>query len=588
MPKASRSQRIFYNSNGRNHKAVNLQKTRYFICALTWACCVPAWAQTPFTDVTEQAGIAHVFHVYEGTFGGGATVFDIDNDGFEDLFITGGTGDDALYLNQGDGSFRNIYEDSGLTLTRGFVTQGVVSADVDRDGYRDLFITTINTTTGAEEIPRAKNLLFLNNRGDLTFRDATTDYGLEDLNSFSTGPSFGDANADGYPDLFVGNYFKNFEGKLGVIKDATIVSANQTAEPYLLINKGGSTFEPANEKYGIGHKGFGFGGVFTDFDNDGDQDLLVNQDFGYKAVPNFLYENRYPDDSYLDVSEAKEMDLKINAMGAAVGDIDNNGLMDYYVTNIKFNLLMVNQGREQPFADEAKQRGTNNFAISWGANFADFDLDGDLDLYVSNGDLNPNCVPMGNFYFENNEGYFTEKGREKGVNDYGIGRGSIVFDMENDGDLDILVVNQQAVLEYPVPSSTSLFRNDSAQGHWLKIALKGLQAEPNGIGSRVTVVSGGQRMIREIDGGGSSHLSQNSVIAHFGLGKHTGVDSVIVTWTGGKKQYLLNPKVDTLLTIEEIPDEKTDGIWWVLAVLGVLGITGALYLRQRKKGKSRA
>ncbi len=95
-------------------------------------------------------------------------------------------------------------------------------------------------------------------------------------------------------------------------------------------------------------------------------------------------------------------------------------------------------------------------------------------------------------------------------------------------------------------------------------------------------------MIREIDGGGSSHLSQNSVIAHFGLGKHTGVDSVIVTWTGGKKQYLLNPKVDTLLTIEEIPDEKTDGIWWVLAVLGVLGITGALYLRQRKKGKSRA
>jgi len=542
-----------------------------------------ARAQATFTDVTRESGINHVFEVYEGTFGGGATVFDINNDGLEDIFITGGMAQDALYLNQGNGIFRDIYEESGLTPSKGFVTQGAVSADVNRDGYRDLFITTINTSAGDQEIPRAENLLFLNNQGDLSFTDVTAEYGLKDLNSFSTGASFGDVNADGYPDLFVGNYFKNFEGQLGIIKDATIVSAHQTAEAYLLINKDGRSFKNATTDYGINHKGFGFGGVFTDFDNDGDQDLMVNQDFGYKAVPNILYENCYPGKSFMDVSGETAMDLKINAMGAAVGDIDNNGLLDYYFTNIKFNMLMVNHGRGKPFTDEAKERGTHSFTISWGANFGDFDLDGDLDLFVANGDLNPNCVPMGNFYFENNNGYFTEKGRMAGINDYGIGRGSVVFDMDNDGDLDMLVVNQKPLLNYPVESVSRLFRNDTPGGNWLKVALKGTQAEPNGIGSRVTVVSGGERMIRETDGGSSSHLSQNSVIAHFGLGKNTTVDTVIVNWTGGKEQRIINPEVNSLLTITENPDEKGNSVFIVALLCGVLALLGIVYFFKRKQ-----
>lgn len=559
------------------------QKTRILLFLLLPVIYCGARAQTTFTDVTRESGIDHTFEVYEGTFGGGATVFDINNDGLEDLFITGGIAQDALFLNQGNGTFINIYERSGLTSSKGYVTQGAVSADVNRDGYRDLFITTINTTAGDQAIPRAENLLFLNNHGDLSFRDATAEYGLKELNSFSTGASFGDVNADGYPDLFVGNYFKNFEGQLGIIKDATIVSSHQTAEAYLLINKDGSGFENSATDYGINHKGFGFGGVFTDFDNDGDQDLLVNQDFGYKAVPNILYENRFPRKSFREISEETAMDLKINAMGAAVGDIDNNGQMDYYFTNIKFNLLMVNHGKDRPFKDEAKERGTRIFTISWGANFADFDLDGDLDLYVSNGDLNPNCVPMGNFYFENDKGYFTEKGLASGVNDYGVGRGSVVFDMENDGDLDILVVNQKPILQYPVESVSRLFRNDTPRGHWLKVALKGAQAEPNGIGSRVTVVSGGQRMIREIDGGSSSHLSQNSVIAHFGLGKNTTVDTVIVNWTGGKEQIILHPEINSLLTITESRDEKRKTVFIVALLCGVITLLGIIYFFKMKQ-----
>lgn len=538
-------------------------------------------SQQPFTDVTEIAGIAHQFRVYEGTFGGGATVFDVNKDGFEDLYITGGTADDALYLNNGDGTFRNIYDISGLQGTRNFVTQGAVSADVNRDGWRDLFITTIKTSDSSQVIPRAQNLLYLNN-GDSTFRDATVEYKIDRLNSFSTGLSFGDVNGDGYPDLYVGNYFLEFEGKLGVLKDATIVSANQTARGYLLINQKGQYFENEYESYGLKHRGFGFGALFTDFDNDGDLDMLVNQDFGYKAVPNFLYENLYPKDEFRDVSKETGMDLKINAMGSAVGDYDNNGWLDYYVTNVRFNLFMENHGPGIPFSDRSKELGTYSLAISWGANFADFDQDMDLDLYVSNGDLNPNCTPMGNFYFENEGGKFTEKGREMGVNDYGVGRGSVVFDLENDGDLDILVVNQKPVQDYPIPSTTRLFRNDAPKGNWLKVALIGKKAEKNGLGSRVKVVAADTRMIREIDGGGSSHLSQNSTIAHFGLGDATRVDSVIVTWVGGGKQVLLDQDVNQLVTITQVPDEN-DWLWLLYSflVLGLLLLSYYLIKRSR-------
>ena len=541
-------------------------------------------AQATFTDITEQSGIDHYFQVFEGTFGGGAVAFDLNNDGFEDLYLTSGTKEDALYLNNGDGTFKNIYNGSGVDATKNYVTQGVVSADVNRDGWRDLFVTTINTTDSTNVIPRAKNLLFLNN-GDMTFRDATSEYKLDQFNSFSTGPSFGDINADGYPDLYIGNYFLEFEGTLGVLKDATIVSAHQTAKGYLLLNKEGEYFENVYEDYDLDHSGFGFGALFTDFDNDGDQDLLVNHDFGYKAVPNFLYENRYPKKSFQDLSEIYAMDLKENAMGSAVGDYNNDGLLDYYVTNIKFNLLMENQGVGQPFVDRAKELGVSIFMISWGANFADFDHDGDLDLYVSNGDLNPNCTPMGNFYFENDNAMFTEKGRVTGTNDYGVGRGSIVFDIENDGDLDLLVVNQKPVQDYPTTSVTKLFRNDIPHGNWLKVALKGEKAETNGIGSRVEVVTGKTKMMREIDGGGSSHLSQNTVVAHFGLGKAQKVDSVIVTWVGGKKQILLNQKINQLLTITEIADEKQSYWYAILPAILFILLIGFYSRKKSHSGK---
>jgi len=555
---------------------------RYLLLLLCLAVS-PLTAQTTFTDITDTAGLNHQFKVLEGMFGGGACVLDFNGDGFEDVYVTGGTNDDQLLRNNGDGTLTNVYEGSGLELTRRFVTQGVSGADVNRDGYVDLFITTITARDSARTIPRARNLLFLA-QGDGTFADATGAWGLTNLYSFSTGGHFGDFNADGWPDLFVGNYFIEYEGKLNVISDATIVGANQTAHDYLLLNDGGKGFVDVSEDYGVDHRGFGFGGVFTDFDNDGDQDLIVNNDFGYKAIPSLVYRNNYPRKSFTDVSEDLDLDLKINAMGAAVGDYNADGQLDYYMTNIRFNRFMVGQGIGKPYENLTKPLGMNFLSISWGANFADYDHDGDLDLYVSNGDLNPNCVPMANFYYDNVGGKFRDMGKsDGGAGDYGIGRGSVAFDLENDGDLDLLVVCQEAVLpNYPVESVTRLFRNDGAKGNWLKVSLQGTEAEKHGLGSRVTVFSQGRRMIREVDGGGSSHLSQHSNIAHFGLGEVEVVDSVLVSWTGGKEQLLTGVSVNQLLEIRERESSFWERFsWWWLGVGGFLLIVFLWRLHRR-------
>ncbi|MEM6316318.1 MAG: CRTAC1 family protein [Bacteroidota bacterium] len=530
-----------------------------------------SFSQIKFTDITAEAGIDHQFAVKEGFLGGGICVFDCNNDGFQDLYLTGGMQPDRLYLNKQDGTFQDILVGSGLELTKDLVTQGVAGADVNRDGWIDLFVTTNTTMDSTQVIPRAINLFFLNN-GDNTFRDATTEYGLDQMNSFSTGVSFGDFNADGFPDAYVGNYFHEYTGPLDEINDATMVNANNTARGYLLLNKKGKAFENVYEAYELNHRGFGFGGLFTDFDNDGDQDLFVNHDFGYKAKPNRLLENLFPQKKFKYVEKELDMDLRINAMASAVGDYDNNGLLDYFVTNIRFNHFMVNQGVGQPFINQSKALGTQLFKIGWGANFADFDHDGDLDLFVANGDLNPNCTPMDNFYYENNNNKFEQVAYKVGLNHYGLGRGSVVFDVENDGDLDLLVVNQKPVLAYPVPSRTILYRNERTDGNWLKVKLMGKESEANGIGSRVKIVVGDQQMIREIDGGGSSHLSQNSTVAHFGIGPATQVDSVMVTWTGGKEQILLNQPVNQILKIEETPDKSGNTVWYALGCFGMVAL----------------
>jgi hypothetical protein len=510
-----------------------------------------------FIDVTLEAGIDHVFEVDLATFGGGAAVIDIDNDGFEDVYITGGNRNDVLYYNNGDGSFTNIFDNAGFDVTIPIHTQGAAAADVNRDGFKDLLITTMYYEDGRQLAP---NLLFINN-GDMTFTDVTTIYGLDKFKTNSMGAAFGDINLDGYPDLYVANYFSASPEGVGLFNDATITNSFAPAQDYFFLNVSGSAFQFANEIYGIDHVGFGFEGSFTDWDNDRDVDILLVNDFGTKATPNVALLNEYPEKNLRDRGNNLRLNYGMNAMGIAVGDVNFDGWMDYFVSNVGASLYVTNiegedfieqldMGLAVPYINNSSYQG---IPVSWGANFFDYDHDEDLDLFVANGALNPTIRPNPNFFFELTPfGFYREVGEQFGLDDQRIGRGSVVFDFDNDGDLDILVINQKP--RDPagdLPSARCiLHRNDAAKGNWLKIQLDGVRAEKNGLGSRIEVKTQDRLLVREIDGG-SSHMSHSSTIAHFGLGTAESVESVTVKWLGGNTQELSNVSVNQLITIRE-------------------------------------
>lgn len=524
-----------------------------------------------FTDITKQGGIDHYFEVYEGMFGGGVAVLDYNNDDFEDLYITGGMQEDQLLENLHDGTFKNVLRTAKLDASLNFVTQGVASADFNRDGWMDLFISTITSKGDKKTIPRAQNLVFIN-QGDGTFKDESKSFGIKSTESFSTGISIGDFNLDGYPDVYVGNYFTDYDGGLKEISDATIVNAGKTAKGYLYENKGGKRFKEVSKTYGLDHRGFSFGGIFTDFDNDNDLDLIVNNDFGYKAKPNYLLENLYPIKEFSYIEEAYEMDLRINAMGGATADINADGFLDYFISNIRFNRFMIQDPNKKIFIDQAEKLGTQLFTISWGTNFNDFDHDGDIDLFVANGDLNPNCVPMYNFFFENINGQFKEQSMKFGLKDYGVGRGSAIFDLENDGDMDLIVVSQKPIMEYGPPSITRLYRNDLKGGNYLQVKLKGNASTRSAFGARIQVYSDSLFINHEIDGGNSSHLSHNSTMAHFGLGIRKTVDSIRVIWPGGETTKIIDVKTNQRIFIEQVQKFqkiRSKKIWWIIAIVAL-------------------
>ncbi|WP_235296310.1 FG-GAP-like repeat-containing protein [Portibacter marinus] len=527
------------------------------------------FGQSSFTEVSKEAGINHAFVVDQATFGGGACVIDFDNDGWEDVYITGGLIKDALYKNNGDGSFTNVIDKMGFENVFETNTQGVTAADVNRDGFKDLLVTTMNFLS--TERNSAPNFLFINN-GDGTFSDQTKEWGLDQYTSNSTGASFGDINKDGYPDLYVSNYYSSSPIGINIYNESTITNSFVPAYDFLFLNTGGESFIEVSEAYGVNHQGFGFQGVFSDFDNDRDLDLHVVNDFGFKKTPNRMYRNEYPRKKLLERSNSLRLNYGMNAMGIAFADVNLDGWMDYFVTNLSTSVLVYNKRNGEGFEDMTVQANVaiptitdeeySGPPISWGANFFDFDHDMDEDLFVCNGALNPTIRLNPNLFFRNDGGRFQEVAKEYGLFDFRIGRGSVVFDYDKDGDLDLLVVNQAprqptTLNGKLLEARCLLLRNDAADGNWLQVELEGMHTDKNGLGARIEVVVDDLVLIREIDGG-SSHLSQNTTIAHFGLGDHEEVSSVTVHWIGGALQQLSNVDANQRIKITEDTETGID------------------------------
>lgn len=497
-----------------------------------------------FTEVSRDIGVEKV-HKDMIFMGGGCAFFDYDNDGFEDIFITGGRDEEALFRNNGDGTFTNMIEGSGIVKHDTLTSNSVSIGDINNDGCKDIFIgTTIKDVYVSSHTP---NLLFINNC-DGTFTDITESAGLLEHISYGMGATMGDVNQDGWMDIYVVNYIEFPKVDIDSLGEPFFDHYPQ--DNYLYINNGDNTFTESAASYGVGDYACSLASAFTDYDQDGDVDLFVSNDFGYYVEPTSMYRNEFPSPSFSDVGDESGINSQIYGMGIAIGDYDEDGDFDYYETNFGRNILYQNQG-DGTFLDKATETGTENTwvtfnsttTISWAAFFGDFTNNTYLDLFVANGFLGAgDPAPMPdlqnyNAYYQNNQnGTFTNIANLLAVNSPWSCRGGAFGDYDNDGDLDfIAVVIDEFAFAYDTidnPLRSLVYRNDTNNdNNWVAFQLQGVDIIRDAYGSRVELYADGRKFIREVDGG-SSHASHNSSRIHFGLGNITEIDSVKFVWQG--------------------------------------------------------
>jgi hypothetical protein len=293
-----------------------------------------------------------------------------------------------------------------------------------------------------------------------------------------------------------------------------------------------------------------YSSTFTDLDRDGHVDLAISADFMTSQI---FWNNG--DGTFTDGTAPAGVGTDEDGMGSTLGDYDGDGLLDWFVSALvdvpggfpphSGNRLFRNNG-DRTFTDQTDAAGVRNSGWSWGTTFLDHDNDRDLDLFVTNG-WDTTMGDQSRLY-QNDNGVFTDISNAAGVTDTGMGRGLLSFDYDNDGDLDVFIVNHGA---QPI-----LYRNDGGNDNdWLRIRLEGTESNRDGIGSFITVdpdtAVSGDEMVREIHGG-SNFLSQNEMIAHFGLGAAAGsIDSITIEWPSGLVQQLTNVPVNQVLQIVE-------------------------------------
>lgn len=510
-----------------------------------------SFAQGYFKNVTEYSNVKHA-HVAPNLMGGGIAIIDFDNDGFEDIYLTGGVYEDHLFKNNGNKTFTDVTDLSGIfDATRTVHTMGAISGDINSDGYEDLFIPTESGE---------RNILFLNNHGE-SFENIALDAGLGSK-SWSMGAAFGDYNLDGNLDLYVINYIKRPSAILD--ENNEVIGFDHDCYPnQFYINNGDNTFKEVAEELNIANKGCGLAVAFTDANGDGLPDIYIANDFGEWLQPNTYFQNNHPNSGFLDRSRESNLDVQLYGMGIGVGDTNNDGLLDYYVTNLGKNAMMQ-QNQAGSFDNVTDQNGLanamtfNHNSTGWGTEIFDYDHDGYEDLFVSNGYigaaqfLNTTQNDPNKLFKNNGDGSFSDVSELEGLDDYSIGRGVVTFDYDNDGDLDLVVSSIYSVRQSE--DGVQILENIKGNNkNWLKVKLKAQDTNPNGIGARVICYFDDKIWIDEISGG-SSHASKRSNFAHFGLGSISVLDSLVVVWPGGNRSIYTGVQTNQFILIGENSD----------------------------------
>jgi hypothetical protein len=529
--------------------------------------------------------------------GGGAAIGDFNNDGLDDLYFTGNMKPNALYINQGNFKFKEVAVAAGVDCPTGWKT-GVALSDVNADGFLDIYVCY----SGKGDPEMRRNKLFLNN-GNLTFRESGAEVGLNDP-GYSTHASFFDYDRDGDLDMFLLNH------NVVVIREFEYANLKGTRHPYAghkLFRNDNGKFVDVSEAAGIKGNplGFGLGITAADINKDGWIDLYVSNDY---VEPDYIYINN-GDGTFTDRMPEYVQHISYFSMGSDISDVNNDGLADiftvdmlpednrrqkllygpenyehyalmvmngFYLQNMR-NMLHINNGNGT-YSEVGQFAGVSKTDWSWAPLFGDYDNDGWKDLFITNGYYRDytnrdflkykgdyyfqmgkakekadtfhlvtsmTSTPIHNYMYRNNGDLtFTDNSTAWGFGDKNFSNGAAYGDLDNDGDLDLIINHQNA--------TASVFRNQlrerNPNAHYLQLLLTGTGKNLQGIGTQVTVWSGGKQQYFERT---TSHGFQSSIAGrlHIGLGSQSTVDSLIVIWPDGNKQRFQNVKADQLLKV---------------------------------------
>ena len=522
---------------------------------------VPA-GEIEFVDATVDLGIDFVHQNgatpekrLPETYGPGGTLLDFDSDGDQDLYLINsgdllkGRGDAINRLYRNDGTrFVDVTSAAGVP-GREF-GMGAVSGDYDNDGDQDLYLTNWG-----------EDILYRNG-GDGTFTEVTRQVGLGN-SQWSSSAAFLDYDSDGWLDLFVTNYV-----------DFTLENHPWCGHPVLRLrfycdpgeysptrdilyrNEGDGTFTDVSEEAGIIHAGNGLGVHCWDYDNDGDQDVYVTNDMN----PNFFYENQgdgYFDEIGLISGAALSADgIPMAGMGVDSADYDNDGDLDLFVTNYQLenNTLYRNDG--MIFSEVSFSAGIGGISLNYlgfGTGFLDYDNDGWLDLFVSNGHVHDNIEEYDEMVtfaqkpqmFHNEEGKYVERSRELGrpFDENYVGRGASFGDLDLDGDVDIVMMGSGCPVK--------VLRNDGGNaGNWLQVLLEGRRSNRDGIGAKIYVQTGDWRRFQQVKAG-TGYQSCSQKAPFFGLADAARVDRLEIHWPSGVVQVQEKVPVNQILRLVE-------------------------------------
>jgi len=528
-----------------------------------------ARGQSPIVlrDVTSETGID--FRHTDGGSGrryvfepmsAGVALFDYDGDGRIDVYFLNGAPlpgtevdevpTNALYRNEGGWKFTDVTDEAGVGDT-GYGL-GVAAADYDNDGDQDLYLNNFGP-----------NVLYRNN-GDGTFSDVTAEAGVANGHRVGAGVCFLDADRDGDLDLYVSNYLV-FSFDMHVPHAILGVPSYRSPQDYapdpdtLFRNNGDGTFTDVSIESGLAaHAGTGMGMVAADYDNDGDTDVFVCND----VKANFLFQNdgagRFEEVGLIAGVAYDFAGAWQGSMGADCGDYDNDGWLDFFMTDYQGELPALYRNSGEGFFDDATLHARAGIRagpyVNWGTGFADFDNDGDRDLFIACGHLQDNVelrddtteyLASNLLMMNRGDGGFldvSDTGGD-GMTPKRSSRGTGFDDLDNDGDVDVVVLNSRR--------EPTILRNDSpGDHHWLQVRLKGTKTNRDGVGARVRVVAGDLVQVDEVHSG-RGYQSHHGTRLHFGLGHRDRVDRVEVRWIGGGVDVFPEVTVDRLLTLVE-------------------------------------